>query len=336
MKKKYTLHFAISLVLLAFLSACNSQYPKLNWQPAVVAPLVKGSLSAEQQFSIANQQFFVSAKLPTPPVVVVPPYGAFNNVSTPWNTVGYANSPATRIGIDSLIVSGTIVNNTVIKINAGAKILIRNPNAPTNLLEILLANDLLPNTSTNFSKLKVGGELLPTFEISVANISSNGNSTPVAFGPTSGLDITFKMNLLKISYFDIAPNQKAAFDITNDFSIDKDAKTSVVSGKLDVFVKNAIPLNMLMQAYLLDENNATLDSLFSAPLAIAAGNPTAQTNAQSTITVQRVITNLDKTRYLRFKSAYSTVGATTDTRITPRTNRLDFKVIGDLNVLVKL
>ena len=333
MNKKSTFNAIFSIILLGFLSAC-SKYPNLDWQPEVVSPLVKGSLSAEQQFSIVNQSFFISAKLPVPPVVVVPPYAAFNNVSTPWSPLSYADSPATRIGIDSLVVSGTILNNTPIKINAGAKILIRNQNATVNLLEIPLANDLLPNTSTTFSQVKVGGELLPNFEMSVVNISSTGNNTPVVFLPTSGLDITFKMNFLKISYFDISPNKKGAFDITNDFSIDNKSETSVVSGKLDFFAKSAIPLNLVVQAYFLDDNKVVLDSLFSTPLAIAAGSPATPIVSQSTITTQRIISKLDNTRFLRFKAAYATVG-TVDTRITPATNRLDFKVIGDLNILVK-
>ena len=337
MKKKYTFNaiFGIfSITLLTFLGACNKNYPNLDWTPEVVAPLVKGSLSAEQQVSIADKEFFITAKFPVPAVVVVPPYAAFSNVSTPWSPLSFAGSPATRIGIDSLVVSGTILNNTPIKINAGAKILLRNQNATSNLVEILLANDILPGATATFSQSRKGGELLPNFEMSVANISSTGNNAPVFFTLMSGLDITFRLNFLKISYFDIAPNTKASFDITSPFSIDKKAETSVVSGKLDVFLKNAIPLNLLTQAYLLDDNKVILDSLFATPLVIAAGNPTTPILSTSTVTTQRIITNLDKTRFLRFKAAYTTVG-TVDTRITPNTNRIDFKVVGDLNILVK-
>ncbi len=334
MTKKYTVNALFSFILIGFLGAC-SQYPNLDWKPEVVSPLVKGSLSAEQQFDIANQTFFISARLPVPPVVVVPPYAAFNNVSTNWNPLSYAGSPATLIGIDSLVVSGAIVNNTSIKINAGAKILIRNQGATANLIEIPLANDLLPNTTATFSQSKVGGELYPNFEISVANISSTGNNTPVVFGPLNGLDITFKMNFLRISYFDIAPNKKGTFDVTNDFSIDNKTETTVVSGKLDVFVKNAIPLDLVMQGYFLDANKVVLDSLFSNAFTITAGNPTTPTISETNISSQRIIDNLEKTRFLRFKAGYSTQGKTFNTRITPSTNRLDFKVIGDLNVLVK-
>ena len=336
MKKKYTINVIFSAFLLAFLSAC-SQYPNLEWKPEVVSPLVKGSLSAEQQFNIVNQAFFISARLPVPPVVVVPPYAAFNNVSTPWSPLSYAGSPATLIGIDSLVVSGTIVNNTPIKINAGAKILIRNVGEITNLIEIPLTQDILPGKNAAFSQTKVGGVLYPNFEMGVANISSTGNTTPVAFGPTNGLDISFKMNFLKISYFDIAPNIKGSLDITNPFAIDQKPETTVASGKLDVFIKNAIPLNMVMQAYLLDENKVLLDSLFASPLAIAAATerPLTPTTSTSNTSTQRIINNLDKTRFLRFKASYNTLGKTFNTRITPSINRLDFKVIGDLVMLIK-
>lgn len=75
--------------------------------------------------------------------------------------------------------------------------------------------------------------------------------------------------------------QLAEFELTQSFDLDLDIIDLIHSGSLVLVTENDIPLDMTLQALLLDEHGQQIDSLFDAQTPLLAG---AAVNSQGTVT----------------------------------------------------
>ncbi|MEO1654379.1 MAG: hypothetical protein AAFU64_12610 [Bacteroidota bacterium] len=328
MKNYYLL--GVLLMGLGF-SACDN--PNLDWEPEILAPLVFGQLNINSQPALRNGNYSTLTNLDLGLSGVVTPVPAFSGLSTSSGSLRIDNPPIVEIGIDTLIIQGTISNPLGIQINAGAVISLRNTDDQSLIASHTVASDIDAFGTYDFTELVTAGVARLEVEVIVDNISSPGSTTPVNVSNSSfRFDLNFDFQ--NISYIIYPANTQSEFLIENDFNIDISEDLENITGSLFLVTDNAIALNFDLQVFFLDANGNTIITLAPFPIQIPAGtaqNPTEQIDEINDASVLNSLLNVES---VRIRAIFDTFGASNDVRIEG-TDNLDFKITGNLRLIVE-
>ncbi|EAY26910.1 hypothetical protein [Microscilla marina] len=327
-------------ILGSLITACNlnnNQDITLDWQPDILAPIVKGTMGVLQQPDIQNVDFSIAIPASSlgldgysGTVPVVPAFGPIDSVKRTY-TITDANNALIfeSVEIDSIQISTSFSNPFPVALSAGMRIVFRNQGETNALITHTTTQEVAPNASYSFSQLVLSTTLNSNLEIGIENIQSPGGSN-VDFSNISDLTMNIQLQISGITAITLAPNVSASFETTDNFDLGLGSEVENLEGSLILKHDNQTPLNLAVQAYFLaDDQTTVIDSLFEVPSLISAGD-TLSVRVSST----SLLNNLRNTKYIKFTTGFDTNGLSSSVRIDGAT-MYKFQLIADVKVKLK-
>lgn len=341
-KRLLNLRLLIIIGLLGgFISACslgnNNQDVTLDWQPEILAPLIKGDMGVLQQPDIQNVDFSIT--IPSSAlgldafsgtVPIVPAFGPIDSIKR-YHTVTDASNNLIfeSVEIDSVTASSSFTNPFPVPLSAGMRIVFRNQGETTALITHTTTNDIAPNATYTFSELSLNVSLSANLEIALENVNSSGGSN-VDFNSISDLTMAINLKISEVRAIVLAPNVSASFETTDDFNLGLGNEAENIEGSLIIKHNNQTPVNLNVQAYFLAEDQTTvLDSLFPTSSVVIPGDTSSERVSSTSL-----LNNLRNAKYLKFSTGFNTNGFTSNVRIDSATN-YRFQIIADVKVKLK-
>lgn len=327
-------------IIASLTTACNlnnNQDIQLDWQPEILAPIVKGTMGVLQQPDIENVDFSINIPATslgldayTGIVPTVPAFGPIDSIKR-YYTVTDANNQLVfeSVEVDSITINTSFTNPFPVTLSAGMRIVFRNQGETSALVTHTTTRDIAPNATYAFDELVLDATLKADLEIGIENIQSPGGNN-VDFSNVSDLTMNIKLTISAVKAITLAPNVSASFETTDNFDLGLGNEVENIEGSLILKHNNQTPVNLAVQAYFLaDDQTTVLDSLFEVPSAISAGD-TLSVRVSST----SLLNNLRNTKYLRFSTGFNTNGFTNSVRIDGAT-MYQFQIIADVKVKLK-
>ncbi len=251
--------------------------------------------------------------------------------------------------VKNLNLALSFTNAFPISIGTGTKISFRrdpNTSDASNLIySHTVLNDILPNQQYDFNIEILNSIIEDTVFIYLEQFTSPGGNN-ITFSTTpSKLSITLKV--LEIENIELYTNNQALFNdtILATFNQETNGLDTTVSGKINVFVDNAMPVNTKFQLYFIDSlTNIIIDSLFSVPFLTSGINTNPLTGAPLTINNSKSEISVNAAKVQRIKSAnkaiididLNTNGYSTPTVLANDETYLGIQFTGDLKLKLKI
>ena len=174
--------------------------------------------------------------------------------------------------------------------------------------------------------------------------SPGGNNITFSTTPSK---LSISLKVLEIENVELYTNKQASFNDTvqANFSQDTNGFDTTVSGKINVFVDNAMPLNTNFQLYFIDSlTNNIIDSLFNTRLIVQGINTNSITGAPISINSSKNEILVNAAKVQRIKSSnkaiidfdLNTNGYSTPTVLANDETYLGIQFTGDLKLKLKI
>ncbi|MBP6455914.1 MAG: hypothetical protein KA275_04210 [Chitinophagaceae bacterium] len=251
--------------------------------------------------------------------------------------------------VKNLKIELSFTNAFPITIGTGTKISFRrdaNTSDATNLIySHTVLNDILPNQQYDFSIDILNSVIEDTVFIYLEQFSSPGGNN-ITFSTTPSI-LSISLKVLEIENVELYTNKQASFNDTvqANFSQDTNGFDTTVSGKINVFVDNAMPLNTNFQLYFIDSlTNNIIDSLFNTRLIVQGINTNSLTGTPLSINSSKNEILVNAAKVQRIKSAnkaiidfdLNTNGYSTPTVLANDETYLGIQFTGDLKLKLKI
>ncbi len=335
------LHLWILIVSLGgVMSACNlnnNQDIMLDWEPEILAPLIKGNLGVLQQPNIQNVDFSITVPASSlgldvfsGTVPLVPAFGPIDTIQRTYTVTDDDNNIIFEsVEIDAVTVDVSFTNPFPVILSAGMRIIFRNQGTTTGLITHVTTRDIGPNETYNFQEQASNAILNANLVIALENVQSPGG-TNVNFDNLGDLIMNVSLQISPVNAIVFAPNVSASFETIDNFDLGLGDEAENLEGNLILKHDNQTPVNLTIQAYFLAEDQTTvIDSLFQVPSPITAGETTTVTVSSAS-----VLNNLRNTKFIRFNTGFNTNGFTNSVRIDGST-QYNFQIIADVKVKLK-
>jgi len=332
--------WVIVVLLGGIISACNlenAQEITLDWEPEILAPLVKGDLGILQQPSIDNIDFSIAIPasslgldIYTGIVPLVPAFGPIDTIQRNYTVTDNTNNIIFEsVEIDSVTANVSFTNPFPVSLSAGMRIIFRNQGTTTGLITHVTTRDVGPNETYTFQERALNLTLSTNLEIALENVQSPGG-TNLNFNNLSDLTMDINLQISPVNAIVFAPNVSASFETTDNFDLGLGNEAENLEGNLILKHNNQTPVNLTVQAYFLaDDQTTIIDSLFQIPSPISAGD-----TATVTVSSSSLLNSLRNTKFIRFNTGFNTNGFTNSVRIDGST-QYDFQIIADVKVKLK-
>ena len=322
------------------ITACNlnnAQDITLDWEPEILAPLIKGNLGVLQQPNIQNVDFSINVPASSlgldvysGTVPLVPAFGPIDTIQRDYTVTDSSNSIIFEsVEIDSVTANVSFTNPFPVSLSAGIRIIFRNQGSSTGLITHVTNRDIAPNETYTFQEQVLNVTLSANLEIALENVQSPGG-TNVDFSNISDLTMNISLQISPVNAIVLAPNVSASFETIDNFDLGLGTEAENLEGNIILKHNNQTPVNLTVQAYFLAEDQTTIvDSLFQIPSPISAGD-----TATVTVSSTSLLNNLRNTKFIRFNTGFNTNGFTNSVRIDGST-QYDFQIIADVKVKLK-
>lgn len=327
----------LSGILGGMFTACslnNAQEVTLDWQPEILAPLVKGNLGVLQQPDIQNVSFSLTVPASslgldtfTGTVPLVPAFGPIDSIQREYSITDASNNLIFEsVEIDSVEATASFTNPFPVPLSSGMRIIFRNKGASTNLITHTLNQDIAPNASYSLTELALNVTLQSNLEIALENVQSPGGNN-VDFSTIGDLVLDVQLRISEVKAILIAPNVSTSFETLDNFDLGLGTEAENLEGNLILKHDNQTPVNIAVQAYFLADDKTTIvDSLFQTPSPI-----NAKSTSSVTVSSTSLLNNLRNTKFIRFVTSFNTNGFTNSVRID-ESNNYAFQIIADVKV----
>ena len=327
----------------------------IPWKSSWLIPAIKGSLSLANLKELRDNEFTheipaLSLGFPTGvPIPIIPGIsinhiGPFAQQISPW---------LHKANVDSFDLDISLQNLFPIPIGSGTQVVLRNDRDSLNPANIIytytIPKDVAPNETFTINLKVINKSFEDTIFLYLDHFTSIGG-TNVTFTPTPTL-LTLKLKVLIMKSIEIYTNksfessQIMAVDLKPDSSDMNNPNFTDTSatGKIGLFLDNAMPVNLGMQVYFLASDTITVvDSLFSTPLTIkgattdAVGEPLNSTKSNSYIQVSvKRLQNMKGCKNIKFKFLFNTLGYPSTYVVANQNAKLSIQIVGDLKLDVK-
>lgn len=322
------------------ITACNlnnAQDITLDWEPEILAPLIKGNLGVLQQPNIQNVDFSINVPASSlgldaysGTVPLVPAFGPIDTIQRDYTVTDSSNSIIFEsVEIDTVTTNVSFTNPFPVTLSAGIRIIFRNQGSSTGLITHVTTRDVAPNETYTFQEQVLNVILSANLEIALENVQSPGG-TNVDFSNISDLTMNINLQISPVNAIVFAPNVSASFETIDNFDLGLGTEAENLEGNIILKHNNQTPVNLTVQAYFLAEDQTTIvDSLFQTPSPISAGD-----TATVTVSSTSLLNNLRNTKFIRFNTGFNTNGFTNSVRIDGST-QYDFQIIADVKVKIK-
>jgi sRNA-binding regulator protein Hfq len=271
----------------------------------------------EFEFIVELDPVFINPGFPTPPI---------SGISLGPIGLEEQDSLFTRFKAEDVEVRINLVNNFPINIKAGTEIEIRNTTINNNtVFKGIIENDIAPKggmDSIIIRQVQNNQWVDSQLEFYLNDFGSDGSSVAEDFTTFNNIAINIKVGVALINEVEFSqPISYLMTDTTElDFgdTADESAEENIQRVKMNIFLKNGIPLNFAIKAYFLDENFVVIDSLFDnalieSPSIDADGyiipSSIVENKIEEELTQAEFINVKNKTRHIFYKLDFSSQAA---------------------------
>jgi len=329
MKKKYNFLF-IGIGIVASIISCTKDdifnYDELEHTADWIFPLVKTAVAAEQVAKLTDLHFDIGVlkidlegldeSFPVPPISAE----TLGPVSMEDTDSIYVKFHATEATLKVYIT-----NNFPINIKAGSVIEIRNSVINNNVVfSGTLARDIEAKggrDSVVISNVTGMPWADNGLEFYFTNFASDGSSNVEDFNTYNNIDVSLKIEVLKLDEAEIYGNLNYILTDTNSFDFNSEESeqasvdlTNIESGSINLFISNGVPFTYYIQGYFLDANYQIVDSLFNSytiesPLIDVNGyvveSSIQEVEVNAALTKDQYLLIEERTRYIYYKLEFT-------------------------------
>lgn len=302
-----------SLIVVSCSKEDAFNYSDLEHTADWLFPVVTTKVSADQFLTVDNVEFDISIKLTddvTPPAgFPAPPIPVMDLDSMAF---GDPDSSYVKIKSDLAVINLTITNNFPINIKAGTFVEIRNTLINN---DVVFRGDILADIAANggtssvvLSQVGASQWIDNQLEFYLKDFSSDGSGSDIVNfdeNSTIGIRISVSIPVLNVIEFqkpiDYLLTDTTEMDFGGTDGQDETDEGSIENVKINMFVRNGIPLTFSIKAFFLDANNMIIDSIFDAAPFTAPSLDAEGYVITSSITEQKIVAELNQAQFLRVK-----------------------------------
>lgn len=317
-----------------------------EWNLDMFGPLAKSDLTVEEILQIQTVTFVKA--LTTTDVGLKPP-GTYP--SLPADFVPLAGPHLYTLSdsfIDLKVLTGSytikVENNLPFPIKSGVKVFATDTTNTDTIFKFHLTKNLLSGQSFVANPISIAGKIVPNrVNFWVQDVGMDAVTSPVTISASTNVKVSFTLDNFTIDYVRISPSNQITFADTVAMSTEGQViKSDAASGIIKMYVRNGMPIQMDVQAYLLDGEKMLIDSFWTERVIIPPAKASATTYTATTpdsVLFQfsldsDKITSLNKAKYIYPKAVFRSMNPTYPYVKITKNDFISVQAVGDIQLRV--
>lgn len=343
--KKINLITLLFLFLLLGLNGCTKKkYLNTPLESEWLLPLIKGDITSLTITDLINKS--LSIKISAADLGIAESVPQSNPVAaTFYNVASYqveTNDLIKSINFDTCHLQLTVKNNFPVSIKQGTAISFRDAGTLALLKSFVFTTDVAKGGQELFdidlSGRSIGNEIKITIDTLVIDAYENQVFK-------ESLEFNFLFKTVSINSVDLFTNKDFKIDDIVEFDgsmldIDENLNDSSVTGKLSFYCNNELPINAGFQIHFMDDNEISIDSIFTVIPAIKGGVYSGanfvsvqKTSFFTTITKER-LRNIKSATKVRYSLNLNSNNYSGSSLHVDKKQMLSLKLIGDIKLVL--